>query len=409
MAYYNLFPEKDATLYSHPDRTKLNTGHDEILEVVKEKGSSDARYYPSRILVKFPTDEIATAIRDIVGVTKFNATSSVEVFTSCSVSLQLLSTEHKNLPAVTNLEVFAISQSWDEGTGRFSNVPTSSNGCSWEYRDNDITKTAWVTGSESAEESNQPTFSPGTTGSISSSNGNVIYKGGGQWFTGSSFTATQQFLEGQNLDTNFDVTKIVHKWSASFFGEAEPHPDFLGCENQGFLIKLPDTIETNVSQSLGTLSYFSTDTHTIYPPKLVFKWKDNIDTEPSVSDIKSSGELSVILYNNKEEYNQNEVALFRVHVRDKYPTRSFTTTSNNLNVGYFTSQSFYSVRDAHTEEEIIPFDEDFTILSNDSKGMYFKIYMKGLQPERYYRVLIKHKNNDGTMVYDDNHHFKVIR
>jgi hypothetical protein len=41
--------------------------------------------------------------------------------------------------------------------------------------------------------------------------------------------------------------------------------------------------------------------------------------------------------------------------------------------------------------------------------MYFKIYMKGLQPERYYRVLFKHVNNEGTIIYDDNYHFKVIR
>ena len=53
MAYYFLFPEKDSTIYSHPDRLKLNTGHDEILEIVKEKGTSDSRYYPSRALIKF--------------------------------------------------------------------------------------------------------------------------------------------------------------------------------------------------------------------------------------------------------------------------------------------------------------------------------------------------------------------
>ena len=53
MAYYFIFPEKDATIYSHPDRTKLNTGHDEIIEIVKEKGSTDQIYYPSRVLIKF--------------------------------------------------------------------------------------------------------------------------------------------------------------------------------------------------------------------------------------------------------------------------------------------------------------------------------------------------------------------
>jgi hypothetical protein len=34
MAYYFIFPEKDATLYSHPDRNTTNTGNDEILEIV---------------------------------------------------------------------------------------------------------------------------------------------------------------------------------------------------------------------------------------------------------------------------------------------------------------------------------------------------------------------------------------
>ena len=41
MANYFIFPEKDSTLYSHPDRKGLNAGRDEILELVKEKGSSD--------------------------------------------------------------------------------------------------------------------------------------------------------------------------------------------------------------------------------------------------------------------------------------------------------------------------------------------------------------------------------
>jgi len=53
MAYYFLYPEKDTTLYSHPDRTTANTGHDEILELAKEKSVITGLYYPSRILLKF--------------------------------------------------------------------------------------------------------------------------------------------------------------------------------------------------------------------------------------------------------------------------------------------------------------------------------------------------------------------
>ena len=39
--------------------------------------------------------------------------------------------------------------------------------------------------------------------------------------------------------------------------------------------------------------------------------------------------------------------------------------------------------------------------------MYFKIFMKGLQPERYYRLLFKHKNNYGTTIYDNDYYFKI--
>ena len=62
MANYFIFPEKDTTLYSHPDRKGLNAGRDEILELVKEKGSTDAYHYPSRIIIKFDNADIKTAI-----------------------------------------------------------------------------------------------------------------------------------------------------------------------------------------------------------------------------------------------------------------------------------------------------------------------------------------------------------
>ena len=384
MAYYFIFPEKDSTIYSHPDRTKMNTGGDEILEIVKEKGSSDQRYYPSRILIKFKNDEIKDTISSKMGSSTFNNSTS-------KVSLQLLSSEHKNLVSTLNLEAFAISQSWDEGTGRFSNLPTSSNGCSWINRDNDVDKTQWTTSS----------FGVATTGSINASG---ITNGGGVWYTGSNFQGSQQFLRGDNLDTNIDVTTIVQKYSASLFANST-YPT--GIFNHGFLIKQPDSIEENTSSSVGEMKYFSVDTHTIYSPRLVFKWDDSSHNKQSSA--KQSGELNVSLYRNQEEYNQNAEATFRIHVRDKYPTRQFTSSSNYLNPGYFTTASFYSIRDAHTEEEVIPFDDNFTKLSADSEGMFFKIYINGLQPERYYRVLFKHTNNEGIRIYDNNYHFKVVR
>jgi hypothetical protein len=383
MAYYFLFPEIDTTLYSHPDRKEMNAGSDEILEIVKERGSTDNVLYPSRIILKFKNEDITTTIEDIIGHDNFNNITTA--------SLQLTAAEPKNLISTLNLELFTISQSWDEGTGRYSNLPTSSNGASWRYRNNTTVATEWTTAS----------FGAGSTGSIDST---LITEGGGVWYTGSGFTSTQQFLVGDSLDTDFDVLNIVQKFSASLFNSST-YPT--GVENNGFLIKKPDTIEENVSASFGELQYFSVDTHTIHPPKLCFKWDDSVHNKQSSA--KQSGELSVSLYRNQQEYNQNDEATFRIHVRDKYPTRQFASSSNFLNAGYFTTASYYSIRDAHTEQEIIPFDNNNTKLSADDEGMYFKIFMKGLQPERYYRLLFKHTNNEGTKVYDNNYYFKVVR
>ena len=170
---------------------------------------------------------------------------------------------------------------------------------------------------------------------------------------------------------------------------------------------MPDNVEANLSSSFGEIQYFSSNTHTVYPPKLIFKWDDSSYTLPTDGQIKS-GSTFVSLYNNKEEYNQNDEVVFKLHIRDKYPKREFATTSNYLNVGFFTTSSFYSIRDAHTEREIIPFD-DYTKLSADANGMFFKIYMKGLQPERYYRLLFKHNHSNGTTIYDNDYYFKVVR
>ena len=393
MAYYSIFPEIDSTIYSHPDRTFMNTGKDEILELVKERGTTNSRHYPSRILIKFKNEEIKSVISDTIGSAKFNDGTT-------KANLQLTTVQPQTLTTILNIEAFAVSQSWHEGSGRYSNLPTSSNGCTWKFRDNNVTQSPWPTSS----------FQAGTTGSIISGSG--LEKGGGSWYTGisasvdlsSEFNMSQQFLNSDSLDINMDVTSIVQKHSASLFaGDTYP----TGVDNNGFIIKHPDSVEENTSSSFGEMQYFSVDTHTIYPPKLCFKWDDSIHTKQSVS--KKSGSLNVTLYKNKQEFNQNDEALLRIHVRDKYPNRTFSTTSNYLNVGYFTTSSFYSVRDANTEEEVIPFDDDFTKLSADSEGMYFKLYMKGLQPERYYRILFKNKNNDGITIYDDNYYFKVVR
>ena len=404
MAYYSIFPESDTTLYSHPDRSQMNAGGDEILEIIKERGTTNNKLYPSRILIKFRTEDmllaynIATSDHTRTGAEIISDTNRPPLYTASLELFAATSQGPTNFQGTQNIELHALSQSFDEGTGRYDNLPTSSNGATWEFRDNSTLSTSWAT-----------SFNDVSTGSLVSAS--ILTAGGGAWYNSNGdlgfvdgFTGfTQQIQQGDSLDINLNIAPLVNKF---INGQQIPiHP--FGIINNGMVLKLPDTIENNTTSSLGNLQYFSVDTHTIYTPKLTFKFDDSLHNSQSIA--KQSGELSVSLYRNEETYNHNDEAVFRIHVRDKYPVRQFASSSNFLTPGYFTTSSFYSIRDAYTEQEIIPFDENNTKLSADGEGMHFKIFMKGLQPERYYRVLFKHKNNEGTTVYDNNYYFKIIR
>ena len=158
MAYYFIFPENDNTLYSHPERTNMNTGGDEILELTKERGTTDQLFYPTRILIKFKEADISTAI---------GLMEATDLETDSQINLQLTSIQAKNMTNTQVLEVYALSQSWSEGTNKYLNKPSASNGATWLYRDNSITATGWST----------TIFSSATTGSIKSSS--LITGGGG--------------------------------------------------------------------------------------------------------------------------------------------------------------------------------------------------------------------------------------
>ena len=58
MAHYFIFPEKDATIYSHPTNQSLNTGIDEILTLRDIESNTDLNHYPSRFLIQFKDSNI---------------------------------------------------------------------------------------------------------------------------------------------------------------------------------------------------------------------------------------------------------------------------------------------------------------------------------------------------------------
>ena len=385
--HYFEFAKRDATIYSGGTTSSINTGLDEILEINKVVANNGTVANISRILIDFDLTYISQSIIDS------------KIPTTAKYYLNLYDATSEEVEAEQNIFVYMVSGSaWKQGTGKLDHDPVTQDGVSYQYRDHE-NKTPWVTGS--------------------------VLTDGGSWWTGSQGGANKVSASYQitfdRKDLRVDVTDLVknHIFSSSLF------------PNRGFLVKRESlytgssdfsynpgsdtTKDESSSDRLGNLKYFGRETHTIYPPKLEVVWDDSSWSTGSLSPLVTADleRLKIYFKNLREEYKEGSKVKFRVVGRELYPTTAFATTPAELTAKYLPSASvFYEVKDADTEETIIPFGTGSKV-SCDSTGNFFNLWLDGLQAERNYRFCIKIVSGSGTTetinYYDDDYEFRVVR
>jgi len=158
------------------------------------------------------------------------------------------------------------------------------------------------------------------------------------------------------------------------------------------------------------MQFYSVDTNTIYPPQLEFKWRDyqSVLDGPASSSIVSTTNLVSSLAENPGEFFPSSINRFRLNVAPKYPQRTFTTASLFTGTNYLPTSSYYAIKDLETNEFVVDYDTNYTQLSSDNEGNYFDVYMNGLEPERYYKILVKTTIKNSTIILDDSYYFKVV-
>jgi hypothetical protein len=397
MAVYKLFPTQDTTIYcSNPTE---NTGLDAILEVSNKIGASGDPEV-ARYLIQFDQEEILDLYTNKIGI------NSYEVYFRNFIA------EAQGLNQNTFLELLPVAQSWNNGTGYYGDNPISQDGASWAY-------------------SNYNGSSPWSpSGTYSSINGDAFYTssysnicggvGGGNWFYDQSgelyvvigyvdpgYVAGAYTSGSVNIsfglrspkDIEAKVTNIVDAW----VGESIP--------NYGFIVKLTGSQEFNPSQYIQPIfKYYSVDTNTIYPPTLEFRWRDykTVLTGSASGSIVTTSNIKMSLAENPGVFFPESVNRFYVNVSPLYPTRTFQTSSIYTNLNYLPTSSYYAIKDLATNEFVVNFDDNYTQISSNEDGNYFDVYMSGLEPERYYKILIKTTIKGSTIVFDDSYYFKVI-
>jgi hypothetical protein len=387
---YTLYAQKDATIYEKSE-TK-NTGLDSVLELTHEYNGTSK--YNSRVLLKFDTAPLQEKIN-----------SGKIPLSTAKYYLALRSTEVREIPQEYTVYAYPLSSSWTNGTGRYYNTPVTTDGVSWKYRTSKSTGIEWEIPpaiidyewdsiSQTWVDANI-LFGVNLTANITSSY--FTTEGGGTWWNFDNLECTQSFTY-ESSDIYMDVTQIVKKWvtgSGRF-------------NNDGMILKFSNDIESS-TETYSSLKFFGTDSNTIYVPRLHIVWDDSSFTTGSLTQV--SDENLLLNVKLKKSYTQNEKAKIRINTNTRYPQKQYTTQSYYTKNYYIPTSSYYEIRDAHTDEIILPFNSTGSKISCDSDGNYFNLWMDSFQPERFYRVVVKTETDGGdtVQIFDNNYYFKVTR
>ena len=375
-----IFPNKTAWISSGSNSATTgisqrdqNFGQDEILELKKEYFNLTFDY-PTRFLVQFKLNDIEASL------SKSKASLGKKEINNPKYFLRLYEAEgNQEISTEYKVSAFAISQSWDEGSGKVTNAPKIKNGVSWENRKYPINGNA-LTWSNASGVSNH---------------GVSIYTG--------SWNASQSFSY-ESPDIEMDITNMVNGWLNKDIKD-----------NNGILLRFSGSQETN-NQTFGHHKFFSRHTHTIYPPRLEIRWDDHSiitgSATGSLLPLSMSGLVDnyISMPGLRESYRENEKIKFRVKPRKRYIQKSFSTSVQTVSGSYIPEGSgSYSIIDIATGETIVPFSA-YTSMSCDATSNYFVQWLSGFYPDRVYKIIYKLKYADGQeQIFDNNFEFTIKR
>ena len=417
MAIYRIFSSADASIYS--EFPLMNTGLDSMNEVRNVQSTEPGTTKNIRVFSVWNTEGATWSSNPLV----WSVSDFVDYTNSSVVSRFLIKFDQSQIDYVLDnivkdntydahlmsyvataegivedatLEVFPVAKSWINGTGMYGDKPQTQDGVSWTKRNNNTNSTGfWQTSS--------------ITPYVSSSS-HPSEPGGAEWYTGSSdpnlsLPSTQEFGIKTKKDLDVKVTDIVTTW----YSQSKGVNPYTPIENNGFIVKWQDSLEWGYSiLSQPDLKLYSSDTYTIYPPALEIRW-DDFDYQTGSLEVIPTSELYMSLDENPGEFYEESINRFRINCRPKYPVRTFQTGSWYTENYVLPSSSYYAIKDLDTNEYVVDFDKTYTKISADNRSSYFYIYMNGLEPERYYQILIQTEVDNQVLVHKDkSFQFKVL-
>ena len=342
------FSNKSATLQSRYPRR--NSGLDEVMWLEQEASSSNATAHVTRMVLSFDVNYDELHYKGI------NLDSS-----TYTASLKLFNTNgggnHDNVKTLSCAVLNKVAQNgeWNAGKGRVADYTTTEKDASWTNRYG--TQATWS-----------------TAAGVTSPGGAIL---AGSPIANTNYDSTKDLV--------FTVTDATLLWTNADIANA----------NNGFLIYQFEDTDTNIDQEQSKYEFFSSNTHTIYQPRLELGFDDSSYATSSTQlpiglTTHNLDEYYAYLKSNNGSYKHGTIASFDINIRPKYTAKTYANAASaNKEYVFETGVLTYAIIDAKTGERVIDFDRNNTKLScSSTTGHFFNIWTDSLMKERYYSIQI---------------------
>ena len=449
--FYRIYSNKDTFITSHQlnnvPRTGSNFGACEILHVHKQIESNGSASF-GRILSYF----------DITSIAALTASAQAPS-ASIEYRLKLAHTQHDQAqPSSFDLEIQAVSQDWDEGKGRDVDFFSDKGVANWDKAKSNV---FWTTvGASGSGPIVKAHFDIGDE-NLDVDVTTIVQ----QWLSGNipNYGFVIKLSSSLELDTEDYYIKMFHARN-THFGDKRPHIEarwndsmrddrnnmlydvtgslFLYNRVHGEFQNIPGvgtgSIGIRISDRSGSIKIL-TGSHTgitgVYSVEFALTtgsysgslmtdvWFNLASTSTSYMSAtftpgSHAGTMNVqpqkyfaSITNLKDVYDLEEVPRLGMYVMpaDYNPARVLTA-SLDLN-GTVITKAYYKIVNDRTDEVVVPFSTgtlEFTRLSYDQNGNYFKIYMNTLTSGNVYRILFLFDVDGQRQYIDQGHKFRVV-
>ena len=465
---YRVFPEKDTWLtdtvkgLTTPTvgvtrMTGSNFGASEILELYKNTGASGASGFAgssslARTIVQFDLSEISA----LTASGEAPSTGSLYFF-------KLFDAQHANkLPSSFDVEIVAMSRSWDEGKGidndnfldkGVANWDKSQTNVLWTTTGGDFLLSASVTasyhfdtGHEDIEVDVTDMVGAWLTGGLPN-NGFMVKITGSQELDETDYFRKKFHARNTNfrdkrptLEMRFDDS-LKDDRGVFLFGISSSL--YLYNKERGQLKDITsvgtgqDVIDVALSDVSGNVILNASGSHTgftgIYSASMVLPtssiYSGSAFTDgwsltgnsfltgaftPHNDGAQSSNvqeQYVVSMKNMRKEYDLNELVRFNLFVRTRTYNPAVVQTGSLALDGTIIEKGYYRVDNASTEEQVIPLGTgslETTRLSYDENGNYFNFYVRTLAQRELYRLVFFFEIDGQLQRIEQDFRFRVV-